>query len=173
MGRNTPKRMHLSNPKLLTLDEAIAERARLHNAGQSIVMTNGCFDLLHVGHIAYLKESRKLGDQLWVLINSDESIRALKGPSRPIESEAERAYCLAALSCVDRVVVFHDPRLISEIEQLQPDAYTKAGDYTLETLHQGERAAFEAAGTKIHFLPYLDGFSTTNMIEKIHKAGSI
>ncbi len=165
--------MHLANPKLLTLDEALTERARLHDTGQSMVMTNGCFDLLHVGHIAYLKESRKLGDQLWVLINSDESVRALKGPDRPVESEAERAYCLAALSCVDRVVVFHNPRLILEIEKLQPDAYTKAGDYTLETLHQGERAAFEAAGTKIHFLPFLDGFSTTNMIEKIHKAGSI
>jgi rfaE bifunctional protein nucleotidyltransferase chain/domain len=165
--------MDLPNPKLLTLDEALAERALLHDAGQSMVMTNGCFDLLHVGHIAYLKESCKLGDQLWVLINSDESARALKGPDRPIESESERAYCLAALSCVDRVVVFHNPRLILEIDQLQPDAYTKAGDYTLETLHQGERAAFEAAGTKIHFLPFLEGFSTTNMIEKIHRAGSI
>jgi len=173
LGKNTPKRMHLANPKLLTFDEALAERAHLRDAGQSMVMTNGCFDLLHVGHIAYLKESRKLGDQLWVLINSDESVRALKGADRPIESEAERAYCLAALSCVDRVVVFHNPRLISEIEQLQPDAYTKAGDYTLETLHKGERAAFEAAGTKIHFLPFLEGFSTTNMIEKINKAGSI
>ena len=173
MGKNTPKRMHLANPKLLSFDEALAERAHLRDAGQSMVMTNGCFDLLHVGHIAYLKESRKLGDQLWVLINSDESVRALKGADRPIESEAERAYCLAALSCVDRVVVFHNPRLISEIEQLQPDAYTKAGDYTLETLHKGERAAFEAAGTKIHFLPFLEGFSTTNMIEKINKAGSI
>ena len=94
--------MHLPNPKLLTLDEALAERAHLRDAGQSMVMTNGCFDLLHVGHIAYLKESRKLGDQLWVLINSDESVRALKGPSRPIESEAERAYCLAALSSIIR-----------------------------------------------------------------------
>lgn len=165
--------MHLPNPKLLTLEEAVAERERQREAGKTMVMTNGCFDLLHVGHISYLQESRKLGDQLWVLINSDESVRALKGPDRPIESEAERAYCLAALSCVDRIVVFHNPRLISEIEQLQADAYTKAGDYTLETLHQGERAAFEAAGTNIHFLSFLKGFSTTKMIEKIHKAGSI
>lgn len=138
-----------------------------------MVMTNGCFDLLHVGHISYLQESRKLGDKLWVLINSDESVRALKGPTRPIESEAERAYCLAALSCVDYIVVFNNPRLIAEIEQLQPDIYTKAGDYTLDTLHQGERAAFDAAGTQIRFLPFLEGFSTTKMIEKINKAGSI
>ena len=138
-----------------------------------MVMTNGCFDLLHVGHISYLQASKQLGDHLWILINSDESVRALKGPTRPIESEAERAYCLAALSCVDYIVVFNNPRLIKEIEQLQPDIYTKAGDYTLETLHQGERAAFEAASTQIQFLPFLEGFSTTKMIDKIHKAGSL
>jgi len=165
--------MHLPNTKLLTLAEAVPERERQRDVGQTMVMTNGCFDLLHVGQISYLKESKKLGDQLWVLINSDESVRALKGPTRPIESETERAYCLAALSCVDYVVIFHNPRLITEIQQLSPDVYTKAGDYTIDTLHQGERAAFEAAGTEIKFLPFLEGFSTTKMIEKIHKAGSI
>ena len=165
--------MHLPNPKLLSLDEAVAERERLRAAGQTMVMTNGCFDLLHVGHIAHLQASRNLGDQLWVLINSDESVRALKGPTRPIETQAERAYCVAALSCVDRVLIFNTPRLIGEIKQLQPDIYTKAGDYTLDTLHPGERAAFEATGSRIHFLPFLAGFSTTKMIEKIHRAGSL
>lgn len=165
--------MHLPNPKLLSLDKAIAERQRQRDIGKTMVMTNGCFDLLHVGHITYLQASRALGDQLWVLINSDESVRALKGPTRPIESEAERAYCLAALACVDYIVVFNNPRLIAEIEALQPDIYTKAGDYTLDTIHKGERAAFETAGTEIQFLPLLEGFSTTKMIEKIHKAGSL
>ena len=165
--------MNLPNDKWLSLENAVSAREILRKAGQTMVMTNGCFDLLHVGHISYLQASKKLGDQLWVLINSDESVRALKGPARPIELEAERAYCLAALSCVDRIVVFHNPRLIAEIKQLQPDIYTKAGDYTLDTLHQGERAAFETAGTKISFLPFLEGFSTTKMIEKINKAGSI
>lgn len=165
--------MNLPNNKWLSLEDAVTVREEQRQAGQSMVMTNGCFDLLHVGHISYLQESRKLGDKLWVLINSDESVRALKGPTRPIESEAERAYCLAALSCVDYIVVFNNPRLIAEIEQLQPDIYTKAGDYTLDTLHQGERAAFDAAGTQIRFLPFLEGFSTTKMIEKINKAGSI
>lgn len=165
--------MHLPNDKWLTLEEAVTVRKKTRTDGKSMVMTNGCFDLLHVGHISYLHASKKLGDTLWVLINSDESVRALKGPTRPIESEAERAYCLAALSCVDYVVVFDNPRLVDEIELLQPDIYTKAGDYTIETLHQGERAAFEAAGTEIEFLPFLKGFSTTKMIEKIHKAGSI
>ena len=165
--------MHLPNQKWLSLEEAITARDALTKSNQTMVMTNGCFDLLHVGHISYLEASKKLGDQLWVLINSDESVRALKGPTRPIESEAERAYCLAALSCVDRIVVFNNPRLIKEIEMLHPDIYTKAGDYTLDTLHQGERAAFEAVGTQIQFLPFLEGFSTTKMIEKINKACSI
>ena len=165
--------MHLPNPKLLTLKAAVAERQRLRESGHTMVMTNGCFDLLHVGHLSYLKESRALGDQLWVLINSDESVRALKGPTRPIQSEIERAYCLAALSCVDRVVIFGSPRLVHEIEQLQPDIYTKAGDYTIDTLYQPERQAFDAVGAQIKFLPFLKGFSTTNLIEKIHKAGSI
>jgi rfaE bifunctional protein nucleotidyltransferase chain/domain len=165
--------MHLPNDKLLTLEAAVAERQRLREAKQSMVMTNGCFDLLHVGHLSYLQKSRALGDQLWVLINSDASVRALKGPTRPIQSEIERAYCLAALSCVDRVVVFGNPRLVHEIEQLQPDIYTKAGDYTIDTLYQPERQAFDAVGAQIKFLPFLKGFSTTKMIEKIHKAGSI
>ncbi len=165
--------MNLPNPKWLSMEQALKVRDSERAAGQTMVMTNGCFDLLHVGHISYLQESKKLGDHLWILINSDESVRALKGPTRPIESEAERAYCLAALTCVDYVVVFNNPRLITEIEQLKPDVYTKAGDYTLDTLHQGERAAFEAAGTQITFLPFLAGFSTTKMIEKIHKAGSL
>lgn len=165
--------MHLPNPKLLTLTDAIQVREAERADGKRMVMTNGCFDLLHVGHITYLQQSKALGDTLWVLINSDASVRALKGPTRPIESEAERAYCLAALSCVDHVVVFHNPRLVDEIHQLRPDIYTKAGDYTLDTLHSGERAAFEAVDANIQFLPFLEGFSTTRMIEKINKAGSL
>lgn len=165
--------MRLENDKLVTLEQAIELRQALRESSKTMVMTNGCFDLLHVGHISYLQEAKKLGDELWVLINSDASVKALKGPDRPIETEAERAYCLAALSCIDRVVVFENPRITAEIEQLKPDIYTKAGDYTIETLHQGERAAFEAVGAEIQFLPFLEGFSTTKMIAKIIKAGSI
>ncbi len=165
--------MNLPNEKWLSLEEAVKVREEQRESGKTMVMTNGCFDLLHVGHISYLQASKQLGDSLWVLINSDESTRALKGPTRPIESEEERAYCLAALSCIDYVVVFNNTRVINEIKQLRPDIYTKAGDYTIETLHQGERAAFESVGTDIRFLPFLEGFSTTKMIDKIHKAGSI
>lgn len=165
--------MHLPNEKLLSLTDAVEARTALRESGKTMVMTNGCFDLLHVGHISYLQEAKKLGDELWVLINSDASVKALKGPDRPIETEAERAYCLAALSCIDRIVVFDNPRLVEEINQLKPDVYTKAGDYTIDTLYQPERQAFDNAGTQIQFLPFLEGFSTTKMIEKIHKAGSI
>jgi rfaE bifunctional protein nucleotidyltransferase chain/domain len=165
--------MWLPNDKLLSLEQALKVRDAERAAGEKMVMTNGCFDLLHVGHISYLQEAKKLGDKLWVLINSDESVRALKGPTRPIEREAERAYCLAALSCIDHIVIFHTPRIVEEIMSLKPDIYTKAGDYTIDTLHAGERAAFEAVGADIRFLPFLEGFSTTKMIKKIHKAGSI
>lgn len=165
--------MNLPNPKWLTMEQALKVRADERAAGKTMVMTNGCFDLLHVGHISYLQESKKLGDHLWILINSDESVRALKGPTRPIQSEAERAFSLAALSCIDYIVVFNQPRLTDEILLLKPDIYTKAGDYTLDTLYQPEREAFESVGAQIKFLPFLEGFSTTKMIEKIHKAGSI
>ncbi|HAV11929.1 MAG TPA: ADP-heptose synthase [Opitutae bacterium] len=165
--------MHLPNDKLLTLPQAVEARKALKAAGKTMVMTNGCFDLLHVGHISYMQKAKALGDELWVLINSDDSVRALKGPTRPIESESERAFCLAALSCIDCVVVFNTPRITEEIKLLSPDIYTKAGDYTIDTLHQGERQAFESVGTEIRFLPFLEGFSTTKMIEKIHKAGSL
>ncbi|CAA6678741.1 ADP-heptose synthase (EC / D-glycero-beta-D-manno-heptose 7-phosphate kinase [Lentimonas sp. CC19] len=165
--------MNLPNKKWLTMEQALEVRASERAAGQTMVMTNGCFDLLHVGHISYLQESKKLGDHLWILINSDESVRALKGPTRPIQSEAERAFSLAALSCIDYIVVFNKPRLTEEIQLLKPDIYTKAGDYTIDTLYQPEREAFDAVGAQIKFLPFLEGFSTTKMIEKIHKAGSI
>ena len=165
--------MNLPNKKWLTMEQALEVRASERAAGQTMVMTNGCFDLLHVGHISYLQESKKLGDHLWILINSDESVRALKGPTRPIQSEAERAFSLAALSCIDYIVVFNKPRLTKEIQLLKPDVYTKAGDYTIDTLYQPEREAFDAVGAQIKFLPFLEGFSTTKMIEKIHKAGSI
>lgn len=165
--------MNLTTPKLLTLDEAVTKRQQLRVSGQKLVLTNGCFDLLHVGHLSYLQHSRELGDQLWVLINSDQSVRSLKGSDRPIQSEIERAFSLAALACVDRVIIFHTTRLVSEIHALRPDIYTKAGDYTMDTINADERAAFEAVHTEIRFLPFLEGFSSTKMIQKIKKWGSV
>jgi len=165
--------MALENPKLLPLDAMVAERQRLRAAGRSLVMTNGCFDLLHTGHIYFLQQARQLGDRLVVALNSDASVKVLKGPKRPVQSELERAFGLAALECIDYVVLFTEPTLVKEIVALQPDLYTKAGDYDLGRLHAGERAALEAGQAKIQFLPFLTGYSTTRLIQKIMHAGGI
>jgi len=163
----------LQNPKLMTLDAAVAEREKLRAKGKSLVLTNGVFDLLHTGHLYYLKQARALGEALYVAINADESVRAIKGPTRPIQSEVERAYALGALGFVSGIVVFNTPRLDAEIRALQPDVYCKAGDYKLETLDPTERGALQEVGTKIEFLPFWEGFSTTKLIAKIKAAGEI
>jgi rfaE bifunctional protein nucleotidyltransferase chain/domain len=162
-----------NNPKLSLLSVMEATRRRLRENGQTLVMTNGCFDLLHPGHIYFLQNARKLGDRLLVALNTDASVHLLKGPQRPVQTEKERAFALAALDCVDHLVIFDDANLAYEITALQPDIYTKAGDYTLDKLHRGERIALERAGAKIQFLPFLAGFSTTTLIQKIIKAGGI
>jgi rfaE bifunctional protein nucleotidyltransferase chain/domain len=165
--------MHLPNPKLLDLDEMVRRRDVLRSDGRKLVMTNGCFDLLHTGHIYFLQHARALGDSLVVALNADRSVQALKGPLRPVQSEEQRAFALGALACVDHVVVFTQPDLVAEIAAIQPDVYTKAGDYTLERLHAGERRELEAAGADIRFLPFLDGFSTTALIARITRAGGL
>jgi rfaE bifunctional protein nucleotidyltransferase chain/domain len=163
----------LENPKLLTLDAAIAARARWRAAGRKVVLTNGVFDLLHTGHLYSLQAARAHGDVLVVAINADASVRSLKGPTRPVQGEIERAYALGALACVDGVVVFREPRLTAEIRALRPDVYCKSGDYTLDKLNPEERAALEQAGTQISFVPFLPGFSTTGLIAKIRAAGEV
>lgn len=163
----------LENPKLLTLPQAVAERAKLRAAGKDLVLTNGVFDLLHTGHLYYLKEARRLGEALFVAINADTSVRALKGPTRPVQTEIERAYALGALWFVTGIVIFRDPRLTAEIHALQPDIYCKAGDYTLEKLNPEERGALESVGARIEFLPFLEGFSTTKLIARIKAAGEV
>ncbi|MBL9202002.1 MAG: adenylyltransferase/cytidyltransferase family protein [Opitutaceae bacterium] len=151
----------------------MAEREKLRAAGKQLVLTNGVFDLLHTGHLYYLKEARRLGDALYVAINSDDSVRALKGPSRPVQAEIERAYALGALWFVSGVVVFREPRLTAEIRALRPDIYCKAGDYTLDKLNPEERGALQDVGARIEFLPFLEGFSTTNLIARIKAAGEV
>lgn len=165
--------MKLDNPKLLTLEEAMAERAKLRAAGKKLVLTNGVFDLLHTGHLYYLKEARRLGDALYVAINSDESVRALKGPTRPVMTEEQRAYALGALWFVSGIIIFREKRLVPEIRVLRPEIYCKAGDYTLEKLNPEERTELEKVRAEIKFLPFLPGFSTTNLIAKIRAAGEI
>ena len=159
------------NPKLFpSLDAAVARRAELKAQGKKLVLTNGCFDLLQCGHVFYLREAAKLGDELWIALNAAESVRALKGPTRPVQGDLERAYTLGALEFVAGVFFFSTPRLDKEIRALAPDIYAKAGDYTLETLNPDERDALLDAGTDIRFMPFLPGFSTTSLIAKINAA---
>ncbi len=157
-------------PQPVSASDLLGRRHALREAGKTLVLTNGCFDLLHPGHLYYLAEAARLGDELWIGINGDESVRALKGPSRPILGERERSFALRSLRAVDEVFVFPNPRLTREIRLLRPDVYAKAGDYTLESLHPEERIALEETGADIRFLPFLEGFSTTGMIQRIQSA---
>ena len=145
----------------------LAERARLRDSGARLVFTNGVFDLLHVGHVRYLAQARALGDALVVAINSDRSVRELKGPDRPVFDQAERAEILAALRQVDYVVVFDDISPRNVITQLLPDVLVKGGDYQLDQIHGREEV--EAAGGKVISLPFVDGASTSGLIARVKK----
>lgn len=160
----------LPNPKLFSKKQACEMRSKLRNQGKKLVVTNGCFDLLHKGHLYYLRQAKTLGDQLWIVLNADQSIRELKGPSRPVQPAEDRAYALSALQAVDGIIIFQGTRLTEEILMLEPDTYAKAADYTLETLDPQERAALQKVGADIQFIPFLKGYSTTELIEKIARA---
>ena len=149
---------------LLELVEIVRERRAL---GHQVVFTNGCFDLLHLGHVTYLENARNLGDALLVGLNGDESVRQLKGDGRPVNVEADRAAVLAALECVAGVCIFTDKTALRFLESAQPDIYAKGGDYTLETMNQQERRLVEQAGGKAVILPVVPGKSTTAILEKI------
>jgi rfaE bifunctional protein nucleotidyltransferase chain/domain len=168
--------MNLPNAKLMTLRQAVLARQKLRRARGTFVLTNGVFDLLHPGHTAYLAQARRLAGRrgrLFVALNSDRSVKELKGPLRPILDERSRAYNLGQLRSVDGIVIFRRRRLTREIRALRPDLYVKAGDYTLATLDPEEHAALESVGAKIKFLPFLRGFSTTALIARIKAAGEI
>lgn len=153
--------------KILSTDELLRERERLRAVPLRLVFTNGCFDLLHVGHVRYLQAARALGDALVVAINSDRGVRELKGEGRPIMGEMERAEMLAALGAVDYVTVFDalSPRTL--IATVLPDVLVKGGDYGLDEIHGREEV--EAAGGRVLSLPFVEGASTSSIIEKIRK----
>ena len=150
---------------ILGLEELLRARASLRAQGRGLVFTNGCFDILHVGHVRYLAEARRLGDALLVAVNSDRSVRALKGPSRPVMREAERAEILAALSSVDFVTVFDDESPRRLIARVLPDVLVKGGDYGPYEIHGREEV--ERAGGRVLSLPFVEGASTTGIIERI------
>jgi len=153
--------------KIIEWDRLPVWRAALRAGGKKLVVTNGCFDILHLGHITYLESARKLGDALLIGVNGDEAVRGLKGPGRPVNSEADRAALLAALESVDGACIFTDVRATRFLAAAQPDIYVKGGDYTLETLDQNERRAVESAGGRIVLVPFVPGKSTTGLLEKI------
>ena len=156
--------------KVLTLKEMLAERERLRRERRRLVFTNGVFDLLHVGHVRYLAQALALGDVLLVAVNSDRAVRELKGDSRPIVNQNERAELLAALRQVDYVTIFDDVSPRSLIAQLLPDVLVKGGDYDLDQIHGREEV--EAAGGKVVSLPFVAGASTTNLIQKMKERPS-
>ncbi len=153
--------------KIIAWDALPAWRAALRASGRKLVVTNGCFDLLHVGHITYLETARNLGDALLIGVNSDAAVSGLKGPNRPVNAEADRAAVLAALQSVDGACIFTDVRATRFLMAAAPDIYVKGGDYTLETLDQNERRAVESAGGRIVLVPFVPGKSTTGLLEKI------
>ncbi len=136
-------------------------------SGKRLVVTNGCFDLLHLGHVTYLETARAQGDALLVGVNSDAAVRQLKGPGRPVTPEGDRAAVLAALESVDGACIFAEATATRFLAAAQPDVYVKGGDYTLDTLNQDERRTVEQAGGKIVIIPFVPGKSTTATLKKI------
>lgn len=154
---------------IVEADELARIRDAMEQAGRRLVLTNGCFDLLHVGHVRYLQQARHLGDALAVGLNSDASVRELKGAGRPINAQGDRAEVLAALGCVDYVVVFEGKRATELFRKVRPQIYAKGGDYTPETLDAGERAALEEGEAEIRILPLVPGRSTTATLGRMRE----
>ena len=156
--------------RIVTAEELSAIRDGMDSAGQRLVFTNGCFDLLHAGHVRYLQQARELGDALAVGLNSDRSVRELKGEGRPINPQDDRAEVLAALGCVDYVVVFDGKRATDVLRTVRPHLYAKGGDYTPDSLDPEERGALSAAESEIKILPLVPGRSTTTVVERLRGA---
>ena len=157
--------------KIIGMNE-LAERAKkLRAAGKKLVATNGCFDLLHVGHVRYLQTARALGDGLAVGLNGDRSVGELKGIGRPINNERDRAEVLAALECVDLITIFPEMLATQFISASMPAVYVKGGDYSCETLNAEERAVLQKIGAEIRIIPFEEGYSTSLLLEKLRKAG--
>jgi rfaE bifunctional protein nucleotidyltransferase chain/domain len=154
--------------KIVDLSDIAARSAQLASAGKRIVVTNGCFDILHVGHVRYLEAARELGDALIVGINGDVSVGKLKGEGRPVNNERDRAEVVAALECVTHVAVFPDVRATRFLRAAHPAIYVKGGDYTVDSLDPEERAALEQMKTEIRILPLEHGYSTSGLLSRLN-----
>ena len=153
--------------KLFSWEALPAWRKTLREQQKKLVVTNGCFDILHLGHVTYLETARNQGDALLIGVNGDAGVRALKGPDRPLNEEADRAAVLAALESVDGICIFPESTATNFLAAAKPDIYVKGGDYTVETLNQDERRTVEEAGGKIVIIPFVPGKSTTGLLKKI------
>ena len=158
--------------QIVGLEELSKRSKQLRAAGKKLVATNGCFDLLHLGHVRYLRAARALGDLLAVGLNGDGSVRKLKGKGRPITAERDRAEILAALQCVDLVTIFPEMRATQFIAASRPAIYVKGGDYSSETLNEEESALLKQIGAEIRIVPFEAGYSTSRLLEQICKSGS-
>jgi D-glycero-beta-D-manno-heptose 1-phosphate adenylyltransferase len=154
-----------SKDKILSLPELQELVQAWHSQGQKIVFTNGCFDILHLGHVDYLEKSRQLGDKLVLGLNTDASISRIKGPSRPLQDEMSRARVMASLLFVDAVVLFDDDTPLELIKAVQPDILVKGDDYTIENIVGQE--VVTARGGEVKTVPLVKGYSTTNIVKKI------
>jgi len=159
----------MKSDKIVPLDKIAAKSNALRRSGKKLVATNGCFDLLHVGHVRYLKAAGALGDIVIVGLNGDASVRELKGADRPINSANDRAEVLAALECVDLVTIFPEKRATTFIQMVQPAVYVKGGDYSVDTLDDEERALLEKIGARIEIVPLVKGYSTSRLLEEISR----
>ncbi len=155
--------------KIISWERLPEWRAALKAKGRRLAVTNGCFDLLHPGHVVYLEAARNNGDALLVGLNGDDSVRQLKGDGRPVNEEADRAMVLAALESVDGVCIFPEKTATRFLSAATPDVYVKGGDYTLETLNADERRTVESCGGRIVIIPFVRGKSTTALLEKISR----
>lgn len=155
--------------KLISWGNLQEWRKKMRQQGRQLVVTNGCFDLLHLGHVTYLENARNQGDALLVGVNGDQGVRELKGPDRPVNNETDRAAVLAALESTDGICIFPEKTATNFLAAAQPDIYVKGGDYTLDTLNQDERRTVEGAGGKIVIIPFVPGKSTTAILKKISK----
>lgn len=153
--------------KLLSSDRLPVWREEVRAAGRRLVATNGCFDLLHLGHVTYLEAARGLGDLLLVGVNGDASVRALKGAGRPLNSEQDRALVLAALESVSAVCIFPQVDALRFLREARPDIYAKGGDYTIETINQDERRFVEAYGGRVAVLGGVAGRSTSALVSRM------
>ena len=160
------------SPKIVELEELSDRCVKLRSAGKKIVATNGCFDLLHVGHVRYLQAARALGDLLVVGLNGDRSVRELKGAGRPITTQSDRAEILAALACVDLVTIFPEIRAAKFLAAVHPAVYVKGGDYTPRTLNEEELTILKEIEAAIRLIPLETGYSTSGLIERICKGRS-